>query len=76
MNGTVTYLRLQYDKHMCVQNELERKKKEIVQLQDKARQAAETINDKEQQIKHLENHFDIRRFVIRISSVIHIPRIL
>lgn len=61
MNGTVSYLRLQYDKHMCVQNELERKKKEIVQLQDEARQAAGTIEVKEQQIKQLENHFNIRR---------------
>ena len=67
MNGTVTYLRLQYDKHICVLNELERKKKEIVQLQEEARKATATIEDKDQQIKHLENHFDIRRFVFQMS---------
>ena len=70
MEGTVSYLRLQYDKHICVQNELERKKNEIIQLKDEARQASQTIAAKEQHIKDLENHFDTRRFVhvLRIIS--------
>ena len=63
MQETVAFLRVQHEKHICVQNELDRKTNELRKLKEETKCATQTVGAKEQQIKNLESHFVIRRYV-------------
>ena len=61
MQETVGYLRSQHETDVHIRNELGKKNDELRKLQSMLEDTQRNLNEKNDQIKELENHFVVRR---------------
>ena len=61
MQETVGYLRSQHATDVHIRNELGKKNDELRKLQSMLEDTQRNVNEKDDQIKELENHFVVRR---------------